>query len=131
MIIETVLSLAMGFPFTVQVQDSKAPALLHKRGEEYTLVLSYEFIESVTEEGLLFTFYHEQAHIEHNHFAQVKSGTPLYDVELEADRVAVGKLKERLVCPLDAVKTVVQYRGWFDSTHPSRFTLTKLARGLK
>lgn len=128
MLIETILAVSINFGFHVTMTETKQPATLHKVKGEYVLELSKDFVSNIDMDGLLFTLYHEQAHIDLGHFDAVKAGTPLYDVEVEADRVALAKLKERLVCPSNAIKTVVQYRGWFDSTHPSRFTLSNMAK---
>lgn len=74
-----------------------------------------------------FIVYHEQAHHDLQHIQRMQGGENQKDLELEADTVAIAKLKNEGVDACQAVQPVLKYRGWYSSSHPNMFTLNNLA----
>lgn len=97
---------------------------------QYHSVRGIELSPAVCEmpaDTVRFVVYHELAHHELNHIPRKNQGELLYGIETEADKYALNKLKEEGIDTCAAVKPILKYRGFFSSTHPSRFTLESLA----
>lgn len=76
-----------------------------------------------------FIVYHEESHHDLQHIQRMNGGENQKDLEMEADKTAIAKLKSEGVDACKAVQPVLKYRGLYSFTHPNRFTLNSLACG--